>query len=137
MQRDWRIRVSVFGHCHVLYFLRFIVFKFGFFQPVHVNNFRIFRIFAGKTAYFSDKLGLSANYDLARLMNLPAKREERENSNVVDNVCRKGTETRGWACAADANTHRCSVSWIKCNAAAAVLLLLACAYGWAAGVRLP
>jgi hypothetical protein len=47
--------------------------KFGFFQPVHVNNFRIIVIFAGKIWSFADKLGLPANYALAQLTNLPAK----------------------------------------------------------------
>jgi len=73
MQRDWRIRVSVFGQCHVLYFLRFMVLKFGFFQPVHVNNFRIMFIFVDKIANLVDKLII----DRLWLTNLSTKEKER------------------------------------------------------------
>jgi len=63
--------------------------KFGFFQPVHVNNFRIIFIFVDKIVNFVNK------FDHRQIVARDFV-DKRKRANVVDNLCRKGTETRGW-----------------------------------------
>jgi len=63
--------------------------KFGFFQPVHVNNFRIIFIFVDKIVNFVNK------FDHRQIVAHDFV-DKRKRANVVDNLCMKGTGTRGW-----------------------------------------
>lgn len=65
-----------------------MVLKFGFFQPVHVNNFRIIFIFVDKIVNFVNK------FDHRQIVAHDFV-DKRKRANVVD-LCMKGTETRGW-----------------------------------------